>query len=63
MAEIHVQPKKRASSTWVWILLSLIIIAAIAVYILMRDNGVNEKNISKPNQTSFNIYEQKNLIT
>jgi len=63
MAEIHVQPKKRASSTWVWILLSLIIIAAIAVYILMRDNGVNEKNISKPNQTSFNIYEQKDLIT
>lgn len=63
MAEIHVQPKKRASSTWVWILLSLIIIAAIAVYIFMRDNGVNEKNLSKPNQTSFNIYEQKDLIT
>ena len=63
MAEIHVQPKKRASSTWVWILLSLIIIAAIAVYIFMRDNGVNEKNISKPNQTSFNIYEQKDFIT
>ena len=63
MAEIHVQPKKRASSTWVWILLSLIIIAAIAVYIFMRDNGVNEKNISKPNQISFNIYEQKDLIT
>ena len=63
MAEIHVQPKKRASSTWVWILLSLIIIAAIAVYVLMRDNEVNEKNISKPNQTSFNIYEQKDLIT
>ena len=63
MAEIHVQPKKRASFTWVWILLSLIIIAAIAVYILMRDNGVNEKNISKPNQTSFNIYQQKDLIT
>ena len=62
MAEIHVQPKKRASSTWVWILLSLIIIAAIAVYIFMRDNGVNEKNLSKPNQTSFNIYEQKDLI-
>jgi flagellar basal body-associated protein FliL len=62
MAEIHVQPKKRASSTWIWILLSLIIIAAIAVYILMRDNSANEKNISKPNQTSFNIYEQKAAI-
>lgn len=62
MAEIHVQPKKRASSTWIWILLSLIIIAAIAVYVLMRDNSANEKNISKPNQTSFNIYEQKAAI-
>lgn len=59
MAEIHVQPKKGTSSTWVWILLSLIIIAAVAVYILMRDNGVNEKNISKPNQTSFNIYKME----
>jgi bacteriorhodopsin len=52
MAEIHVQAKKSASSTWVWILISLIIIAAIAVYIMMRDNAVDEKTISKPNQTS-----------
>jgi len=58
MAEIHVQAKKSTSSTWLWILVSLIIIAAVAVYILMRDNGVNEKNISKPNQTSFNMYNQ-----
>jgi len=59
MAEIHVQAKKSSSSTWIWILVSLIIIAAIAVYILMRDNVGNEKNISKPNQTSFNIYKKK----
>jgi hypothetical protein len=52
MAEIHVQAKKKASSTWIWILVSLIIIAAIAVYIMMRDNKVNEKTLS-PNQTSF----------
>jgi len=58
MAEIHVQAKKSSSSTWIWILVSLIIIAAIAVYILMRDNVGNEKNISKPNQTSFNMYNQ-----
>ena len=62
MAEIHVQPKKRASSTWIWILVSLIIIAAIAVYVLMRDNVVNEKAISKPNQTSFNMYNQETAI-
>ena len=59
MAEIHVQAKKSTSSTWLWILVSLIIIAAIAVYILMRDTGVNEKTISKPNQTSFNVYKQE----
>jgi len=59
MAEIHVQAKKSSSSTWIWILMSLIIIAAIAVYILMRDNVGNEKNISKPSQTSFIMYKQE----
>ena len=62
MAEIHVQAKKSSSSTWLWILVSLIIIAAIAVYILMRDNVGNEKNISKPSQTSFNMYNQERAI-
>jgi len=62
MAEIHVQAKKSSSSTWVWILISLIIIAAVAVYVLMRDNGVNEKSISKPNQTSFNVYQQERVL-
>jgi lipopolysaccharide export system protein LptC len=62
MAELHVQAKKRASSTWIWILVSLIIIAAIAVYILMRDNAVNEKAVSKPSQTSFNMYNQETAI-
>jgi hypothetical protein len=57
-----VQAKKSSSSTWVWILVSLIIIAAVAVYILMRDNVVNEKNISKPNQTSFNVYKQERAL-
>ena len=62
MAEIHVQAKKSTTSTWLWILVSLIIIAAVAVYILMRDNGVNEKAISKPSQTSFNMYNQETAI-
>ena len=59
MAEIHVQAKKNSSSTWIWILVSLIIIAAVVVYIMMRDNTVSEKNISKPTQTSFIIYEEE----
>jgi bacteriorhodopsin len=53
MAEIHVQAKKNSSSTWLWILVSLLIIAAIVVYLMMRDNGVNGKTVSKPNQTSY----------
>ena len=59
MAELHVQAKKSTSSTWVWILISLIIVAAIVVYLMMRDSGSNEKPISKPNQTSFNVYKQE----
>ena len=62
MAEIHVQAKKSSSSTWIWILVSLIIVAAIAVYILMRNNEVNEKAIGKPSQTSFNMYNQEKAI-
>ena len=52
MAELHVQAKKNTSSTWVWILISLIIIAAIVVYLMMRDNGTNERAVGKPAQTS-----------
>ena len=52
MAELHVQAKKNSSSTWVWILISLIIIAAIVVYMMMRDNGTNKRAVSKPAQTS-----------
>jgi len=60
MAEIHVQAKKNASSTWIWILISLIIIAAIVVYVAMRNNTINGKNnISQPKQTSFIISKQE----
>ena len=62
MAEIHVQAKKSSSSTWLWILVSLIIIAAVAVYILMRDNTANAKTVNKPNQTSYNVYKQEKTI-
>lgn len=57
MAELHVQAKKNTSSTWLWILVSLIIIAAIVVYLMMRDNGASERSVSKPNQTSSIVYK------
>jgi len=59
MAEIHVQAKSNSSSTWLWILISLIIIAAIVVYVMMRDNGANEKTVSKTNQTSSIVYRHE----
>jgi len=63
MAEIHVQAKKKASSTWIWILVSLIIIAAIVVYVMMRDNTVNGKNnINQQKQTSFIITKQEGRL-
>ena len=59
MAEIHVQAKRNSSSTWLWILISLIIIAAIVVYVMMRDNGANEKTVSKTNQTTSIVYRHE----
>ena len=59
MAELHVQAKKNTSSTWLWILISLVIIAAIVVYMIMRDNGTNERAVTKPNQTSSVVYEHE----
>ena len=51
MAEIHVQPKKHSSSLWLWILLALVVIAA--VYFLTRNNGKAENATDTMNTTSF----------
>jgi hypothetical protein len=59
MAEIHVQAKKKASSAWLWILISLIIIAAVVVYVMMRDNAINDKGLSQPNSTSSIMVKQE----
>jgi len=54
MAEIHVQAKKGGSSTWLWIVISIIVIAALAFVLIWnnRDNTQNSTS-SKPNQTSY----------
>ena len=51
MAELHVESKKHASSAWIWILVSLAIIAAVA-YFLMRGNNSDERNVNG-NPTSY----------
>jgi lipopolysaccharide export system protein LptC len=56
MAEIHVQAKKGGSSAWLWILISIIVIAALA-FVLIWNNRDNTQNVnSKPNQTSYIQY-------
>ena len=47
MAEIHVEPKKQATPAWVWILVGLIIIAAVAFFIT-RNNKTNETDAVHP---------------
>ena len=59
MAEIHVQAKKGGSSTWLWILISIIVIAALA-FVLIWNNRDNTQNSTsnKPNQTSYIQYHE-----
>jgi bacteriorhodopsin len=60
MAEIHVQAKKGSSSAWLWILITIIIIAAL-VFVLVWNNRDNiQKNAnSKSGQTSFVQYQAR----
>ena len=51
MAEIHVQAKKERSSAWLWILISIIVIAALA-FVLVWNNKNADKAAVKPSSTS-----------
>ena len=55
MAEIHVQAKKRSSAAWLWILISIIVIAVIAFLLIWnnRDTATN----ATPRQTSYVQYD------
>lgn len=39
MAEIHVQTKKRAGLTWVWVLIAVLLLAAIAWFLYRQGGG------------------------
>lgn len=55
MAEIHVEAKKHHSgSAWLWILIG-IIIAAIIIYFVTRNNRVNNSNTATPSSTTSGI--------
>jgi bacteriorhodopsin len=52
MAEIHVEPKKQSSPAWIWILVSLIIVAVV-VYFIMRNNKMTDNTATDKNTTSY----------
>ncbi len=53
MAEIHVQAKRKSSSAWLWILISIIILGTIAFILLWNNNAEVREKISNPTQTSM----------
>ena len=49
MAEIHVEPKKKAATpVWLWIVLAVIVLGAIAYFMLRnkKTNTANQPNTS-----------------
>lgn len=61
MAEIHVQPKRRSSSAWLWIILFLLIVGSIVAFYILRDEN-NPLQINKGKQTSsLSIVESNNV--
>jgi bacteriorhodopsin len=56
MAEIHVQAKKRGTSAWLWILISVIILGTIAFILLWNNNSEVREKLSKPTSTSLIQY-------
>ncbi len=52
MAEIHVEAKKKTNPVWLWIVLAVVIVAAI-VYFAVRNKKDNGNTTNKPNQTSY----------
>ena len=60
MAEINVQTKKQGSSSWLWILIVLAVVAA-AAYFLMRNNETVENKVE--NATSYSVaIDKKNIL-
>jgi len=53
MAEIHVEPKKKATPVWIWVILGVVILAAIIYFAVRNKTGDNGNAVNKPNQTSY----------
>lgn len=53
MTEIHVQAKRRSSSAWLWILISIIILGTIAFILLWNNNAEVRDKVGNPAKTSM----------
>jgi bacteriorhodopsin len=52
MAEIHVEAKKKTNPVWLWIVLAVVIVAAIVFFAVRNKKVENDNASNKPNQTS-----------
>lgn len=57
MAEIHVQTKKRSSNAWIWVVLFLVIAAAVVYYLMNR--GKQAGNNATPANTTSSLNSTK----
>jgi hypothetical protein len=53
MAEIHVQPKKNTTPIWLWILVGVVILAAVAFVLIRNKNNQKNNTATPPNETSY----------
>jgi hypothetical protein len=53
MAEIHVEAKKKTNPVWLWIVLAVVIVAAIVYFVVRNKRVDNGSAANKPNQTSY----------
>jgi len=56
MAEIHVRAKKTSSSSWLWILISIVVIAVVAFLLWNNRDKLQTNETSKQSPTTFIQY-------
>jgi cell division protein FtsN len=61
MAEIHVEPKKQASNSWIWIVLGLLIAAAVIYYFMSRHKTAD--TTTPPANTTGSIERPSEILT
>lgn len=57
MAEIHVQTKRRSSNAWIWVVLFLVIAAAVVYYLMNRSKQAG--NTASPANTTSSVNPAK----